>query len=290
MPLNERAIYFDVNGQRLHGMLHLPLLGGPHPAVLMLHGFTGQRMEPHRLFVLFSRLLAENGIASLRFDFRGSGESEGSFSEMTVSRELEDVVQAYAFLKAQPEIDRTRLGLLGLSMGGMVAALSVANPRLEFDALALWAPAHPSVWLGQIPARPLDAPTVLAIFAEAQRAGRLPPGVAVLEEQGVIDYGGNPVSPEFFADLSLYEPFDAVTRHRGPALVVHGTADPTVPFGLGEAYAQRLRSRGRTVFHPVQGGLHTFERWPHQAEAHQVTLEFFRQTLMPHPLDRGMVR
>jgi dipeptidyl aminopeptidase/acylaminoacyl peptidase len=281
MPFNEHPVHFDVNGQRCHGMLHLPMSGGPHPAVLMLHGFTGQRMEPHRLFVLFSRLLAENGIASLRFDFRGSGESEGTFDEMTVGRELEDVVHAHAFLKARAEIDSSRLGLLGLSMGGMVAALSVANPRLEFGALALWAPAHPSVWLSGIPARgPLDASTVMAIFGEAQRAGLLPPGIAVLEDQGAIDQGGNPVSPEFFADLSRYEPFETVKAHRGPALVVHGTADPTVPFRVGETYARQLESRSPTQFHKVQDGLHTFERLPHQEEAHRVTLEFFKKTLV----------
>jgi uncharacterized protein len=152
VPLNEQSIHFEVQGQRVWGMLHLPLeVNAPVPAVLILHGFTGQRMEPHRLFVLFSRLLAEHGIASLRFDFRGSGESEGGFDEMTPSREVEDVIAAYQFLRSRPEIDSAKLGLLGLSMGGMVAALSVARPDLEFAALSLWAPAHPVVWLGPLP-------------------------------------------------------------------------------------------------------------------------------------------
>lgn len=282
MPLNEHPIHFDVDSQRCHGMLHLPLSGGPHPAVLMLHGFTGQRMEPHRLFVLFSRLLAEHGIASLRFDFRGSGESEGSFDEMTVSRELEDVRAAHDFLKAQPQIDPARIGLLGLSMGGMVAALSVG---LGFGSLALWAPAHPRVWLNEMPSQgPLDAPTVMRLFAGAQRAGRLPPGIEVLEDKNLIDQGGNPVSPQFFADLSGYEPFQTVKAHQGPALVVHGTADPTVPMQIGETYAEHLKSRGPTTFCPIEGGLHTFERLPHQAEAHQVTLEFFKNTLLADSL------
>jgi len=282
MPLNEHAVHFDVNGQRCHGMLHLPLSGGPHPAVLMLHGFTGQRMEPHRLFVLFSRLLAEHGIASLRFDFRGSGESEGTFDEMTVTRELEDVSVAHASLKSRPEVDPARVGLLGLSMGGMVAALSVKSSG--FKSLALWAPAHPSVWLSQFPKVPLNAQTVMAAFAGAKRAGLLPPGIDVLEDQNLIDQGGNPVSPEFFADLSRHAPFEAVARYKGPALVVHGTSDPTVPFQIGKTYAERLGSRGPVQFHPIEGGLHTFERLLHQAEAHRVTLEFFKSTLMADSL------
>jgi uncharacterized protein len=138
MPLNERAIHFDVHGQRVWGVLHLPIQAAePVPAVLILHGFTGQRGEGHRLFVLFSRLLAQHGIASMRIDFRGSGESEGAFDEMTPTREVEDVVAAYAFLRDRPEVDGSRLGLMGLSMGGMVAALSVAQPRSGFRGLGV---------------------------------------------------------------------------------------------------------------------------------------------------------
>lgn len=277
MPLNEHPIHFDVDGQRCHGMLHLPSSAGPHPAVLLLHGFTGQRMEPHRLFVLFARLLAEHGIAALRFDFRGSGESEGTFDQMTPSREVEDVVQAYAFLKARPEIDPSRLGLLGLSMGGMVAALSVARPELEFGALALWAPAHPTVWLGPLPMSTPAAQVWAAYRSRAERGEA--PELSYDPTNNHLDFAGNPVSIGFFEDLLSLEPFEAVTQHRGPALVVHGTADPTVPFQVGETYVRRLQSRGPAELHPIQGGLHTFERLPHQAEAHRVTLEFFARAL-----------
>ncbi|MDX2004834.1 MAG: alpha/beta fold hydrolase [Meiothermus sp.] len=272
MPLNETAIQFDTDGQRIHGMLHLPLNPADKvPAVLMLHGFTGQRMEPHRLFVLFSRLLARHGIASLRFDFRGSGESEGGFEEMTVSREIEDVMAAHRFLLSRPEVDPSRVGLLGLSMGGMVAALSVA--RLEVAALCLWAPAHPKLWLGEFSEE--QRKVLPQLFAQAEREGKLPPGVRTLPDGSGTDWNGNPVGWGFFADLERHEPFDSVRSHRNPALVVHGTADPTVPFAIGEAYA---RSMGAPL-RPIEGGLHTFEVVPHQAEVHQVTLEFFKQHL-----------
>lgn len=271
MPLNEQMIYFEVGGQRCHGMLHLPQTPGPHPAVLMLHGFTGQRFEPHRLFVLFSRLLAENGIASLRFDFRGSGESEGTFDQMTLSRELDDVQAAFEYLKNRPEVDRSRLGLLGLSMGGLAAALSAHT--LDIKALCLWAPAHPALWVSQMPS--LEIPAIREAFKQAAAAKQLPPDVQVLDEN-TLDWSGNPVSLEFIRDMGMHQPEAALAKFNKPALVAHGTADPSVPQSVGQSYASVL-PQGR--FHSIEGGLHTFERLPHQAEAYAVTLEFFRQYL-----------
>jgi hypothetical protein len=278
MPLNEHAVHFDVHGQRLWGMLHLPLeTRTPAPGVLILHGFTGQRMEPHRVFVLLSRLLAEEGIASLRFDFRGSGESEGSFDEMTPTREVEDVVAAHEFLRSRPEIDPSRLGLLGLSMGGMVAALSVAQPGLEFKALTLWAPAHPRVWLGPIPHGTPPAHVWAAYKARANSPEA--PGLGFDEDTDRVDFSGNPVSLAFFEDLLGLEPFQTVAAHTGAALVVHGSADPTVPISVGEHYARILETRGDTQFHVVPDGLHTFETLKAQRAAHAVTVEFFKTKL-----------
>ena len=273
-------------------MLHLPLevaqVAKPAPTVLMLHGFTGQRLEPHRLFVLLSRQLAEAGIASLRFDFRGSGESEGTFDEMTVAREIEDVVAAYQFLKARPEVDGSRLGLMGLSMGGMVSALAVAQPGIEFKALSLWAPAHPKLWLAQFPGGVTPEQVRAAVADPAIRA-ELRGGVPFDEHSGFLDFGGNPVSMDFVADMPTLHPFETVKAHRGPAQVIHGTADPAVPIAIGEQYAHALDSRDtesrdkgfhrQTTFHPIQDGLHTFDSLTTQREVHALTLEFFKTHL-----------
>jgi uncharacterized protein len=284
MPLNEHSIQFEVNGQRLWGMLHLPLeVTQPVPTVLMLHGFTGQRLEPHRLFLLLSRQFAEAGIASMRFDFRGSGESEGTFDQMTVAREVEDVVAAYHFLKSRPEVDGSRLGLMGLSMGGMVSALSVAQPGLEFKALSLWAPAHPKLWLAQFP-EGITPEQVRAAVADPAIRAEMRGGVPFDEHSGFLDFGGNAVSMDFIADMPTLHPFETVKAHKGPAQVVHGTADPAVPIAIGQQYAQALESRdtgtqNSTSFHAIQDGLHTFDSLVTQREVHAVTLEFFKTHL-----------
>ncbi|MFN3265545.1 MAG: alpha/beta hydrolase [Deinococcales bacterium] len=274
MPLNEHWLSFEVENQRLHGMLHLPQAGNqPHPCVLLLHGFTGNALESHRLFILMARQLAENGIAAFRFDFRGSGNSEGVFEEMTPSREVEDARAALRLLETRPDVlARNRFGILGLSMGGMIAALTAGLESVK--ALCLWAPAAPKIMLWHD--KGLDNPaSIRAAYAAGFAGAIFPPGVRFNAERGVLDFGGNPVSSAFFEDTCTLKPIESIKNHKGASLVVHGDADPTVPWQIGQEYAHALN----TKLHIIQGGLHTFETLPHQAEAHAVTLEFFKQAL-----------
>ena len=87
MPTTEQ-IAFDGPLGTLRGLLHRPDGAEPAPVVLLLHGFTGQHIEQDRLFVQAARALAAAGFAALRFDFYGSGDSDGDFEEFTVESEL----------------------------------------------------------------------------------------------------------------------------------------------------------------------------------------------------------
>src|SRR5207244_3810038 len=86
----ETPVTFECKGQQLVGMLHVPDGRGRFPAALLLHGFTASKTENHRMFVKLSRQLASQGIASLRFDFRGSGDSAGDSEDMTIRSEMAD--------------------------------------------------------------------------------------------------------------------------------------------------------------------------------------------------------
>ena len=202
-----------VGGQRLYGMVHLPDTPRPaqgFPSVLILHGYTGNRAGDHRLLPLLSRHLTRLGIASARFDFRGSGDSEGDFSEMTVAREVEDTVAAFRYLQDLPEIDPERTMLLGFSMGGMVAAL--ASAELRPHRLALWAPALPELWLGLL------------------KGGFVPPVVS--------DQNGWPIGREFLLELPRLDPLAAVRRYGGVTRIFHGEADEAVPLSVGARYGE----------------------------------------------------
>src|SRR5437867_11466797 len=110
----------------LRGVIHRPeraraRRGGP--GVVLFHGFTGDRMESHWLFVKCARALARAGVASLRFDFFGSGESDGTFRQATLQGEIEDARAAVNFFRRQKGIHQERIGLLGPSLGGAIAAV-----------------------------------------------------------------------------------------------------------------------------------------------------------------------
>ncbi len=253
----EEMITFTNAGQRLYGMLHRPDGVGPFPAVAMLHGFTGDRFEPHRLFVKTARDLAAHGIAALRFDFRGSGESEGDFEDVTVSGEVSDARAALDFLAAHPAVDADRLGLLGISLGGCVAAL-VAGDDDRVKALVLWSA------VGHL----LEVLTALA-----------PPGAAEqMQRQGWVDLGGWKLGMGFIRELPDLDPLGAAARYSGPALILHGDADESVPVSEAHAYARRMGQRAQVRIIP--GADHTYNRLDWEAEVIRRSREWLVEHLV----------
>ena len=120
----ERPVVFYNQDQQINGILHSPTgHDAPCPAVAFFHGFTGTKVEPHRIFVKTARELAAIGFYVLRFDFRGSGDSEGDFSEMTIGGEVSDAIKSIDVLTAMQGVDPERIGILGLSMGGVCCSV-----------------------------------------------------------------------------------------------------------------------------------------------------------------------
>jgi exosortase A-associated hydrolase 1 len=77
MNFEERAISFTCNGSSLMGILGVPEQASPRGVVIVVGG-PQYRAGSHRQFVLLARYLAEQGIPSIRFDYRGMGDSEGT--------------------------------------------------------------------------------------------------------------------------------------------------------------------------------------------------------------------
>lgn len=119
-----QVVFFENEGEKIMGMLHKPLQNKKSPAVLMCHGFAGNKIGRYRLYVLLGEALAKFGIASLRFDFRGCGESEGKFSSMTVESQVNDALKGLEFLRKCPDVDPDRIAILGNSFGAAIAVLA----------------------------------------------------------------------------------------------------------------------------------------------------------------------
>jgi dienelactone hydrolase len=243
---------FASGGEELFGVLHLPQLT-PAPGVIMCHGFTGHKAETHRLFVKAARDFARHGIAALRFDFRGSGDSGGEFREMTVSREVEDAAAAMDYLVSRPEVDPGHVGVLGLSLGGCVAAC-LAGREARVKALVLWA----------------------AVAHLARLADRL---ALEFGSSELLDMQGWDLGRCFLDDVERIRPLEEVARYLGPSLVVHGSNDETVP--PLDASDYRLALGGGCRVHMVEGADHVFSNLGYESEAIGLSRDFLVEVLRP---------
>jgi hypothetical protein len=257
-PVIERFVEFPTRpGKTLRGMLHLPAaaLMLRAPGVVLFHGFTGQRMESHWMFVKCSRALAQAGVASLRFDFYGSGESDGEFREMTLRGEIADGRAAVAFLRAQTEIDPARVGLLGLSLGGAVAA--TLAPSVQARAVVLWSAVAHTARLRDL----------------IKKSARKIPGKA-----GAFEFDARELHPRLHEDLLKVEPIRHLARYKGPTLIVHPEKDEVIPVSHARDFFQAAGS-GIKELVIVAGADHVYTSIPWEHEVIARTAQWFGRHL-----------
>lgn len=133
------AVTLVNEGQKIFGIFHRPLGESSYPAILMCHGLAGHKAGRYRTYVNLAEKLAAHGIGVLRIDFRGSGDSEGDFSAMTLMGEVSDALVALQWLEHHDEIDKNRIGLFGRSLGGAVAVIAASEYK-QCKSIALWCP------------------------------------------------------------------------------------------------------------------------------------------------------
>ncbi|MFA9389187.1 MAG: alpha/beta hydrolase family protein [Prolixibacteraceae bacterium] len=124
----------------LAGTLTLPSKEGKFPAVVLISGSGPQdRNEEvfgHKPFLVLADHLTKKGIAVLRFDDRGIGESTGDFKSATSFDFATDVEAAISYLKTRKEIDQKHIGLIGHSEGGLIAPLvATQSNKVNFIVL-----------------------------------------------------------------------------------------------------------------------------------------------------------
>lgn len=235
------------NGSWLGGTFTVPLDRGREiPAVLFLSGSgaqdrDGRIMSGYRPFHELADALARRGIASLRLDDRGVGASSGSYDGFMLDALVRDAVQALRWLRARPEVDAARVGVIGHSEGAMVALR--AARQVELDALVLLgAPASTGdkvvAWQQRYGAERLvrdstDARRTVLIDSLVREARRLTDQLAETSQS--------------FRTFVRHDPAADARRLRVAALVVHGGTDRQVPPGDEVRLAEALGSRGAPV-------------------------------------------
>lgn len=110
------------------------------PVVVLLHGTASQKNEVGNLFLRLSRNLAQQGIASIRIDFAGTGDSKVDYRHYHLTGAQADVRTTVDYLLKQPGVDAGKIAVLGFSQGGLVAQLVAANDQ-RIAALVTWSSA-----------------------------------------------------------------------------------------------------------------------------------------------------
>lgn len=131
--MRQSAVSFVAKGLNFEGVIAQPDEGGgPFPGVVICHPHPlfGGNMD-NNVVLAVSFALAEHGIATLRFNFRGVGNSEGEHTKG--EKEREEVTGALELMKGWPGVDSRKLGLAGYSFG---ASVVLDNPALHHKAQA----------------------------------------------------------------------------------------------------------------------------------------------------------
>jgi pimeloyl-ACP methyl ester carboxylesterase len=249
------------NGEvELAATLHLPAGEAPFPAVVIAHGSgTSDRANPWT--AAYARDLAARGVAVLHPDKRGSGKSGGDWRTASLETLAGDVAAGVAWLAEQPEIDGERIGVIGFSQGGAVAAIVAAtDPACRF-AITISGGTQPMreqiVHELVSEARQQDAPLTAAEVDELRRLhdlawefarngngfdafqGALTSARAASERMRTA-LRGLPATPDhwvwsFVRAVGDFDPLPYWQRLEKPALLVFGGQDTQVDARASEA-------------------------------------------------------
>lgn len=140
---NNQDVEYDNADKTVHfgGTFTWPKTGGRFPTLLLITGSGQQDRDEtifeHKPFAVLADYLTKRGYAVLRVDDRGIGKTTGTVTDATSADFAKDVQAGLAFLQTRSEVDKTKLGLLGHSEGGVIAPMvAAANPAVSF--IVLW--------------------------------------------------------------------------------------------------------------------------------------------------------
>ncbi|KFU75260.1 Acyl transferase domain-containing protein [Amycolatopsis lurida] len=229
----------SADGLVIYGHLSVPPDPGPHPAVVVCTAGEGGALNADGDYAHLSEhapLLAA-GFAVFTVDQRGA---PGHGHEFTARAEMgggdvDDVIAATRYLADLPEIDGTRISIVGTSRGAYTAVLALER--------------RPDLWLHAALLMGLYDPAVLVAAEHAQPGTLLP-----------ADSGFSSADVESYFTAPERQPLAGVSTLNAPLLIVHGDADSIVPLAQSEELAAQVRKAGlRAEMITVPGLAHDSE-------------------------------
>lgn len=235
--ITEQSILIDAGNLMIPGILTLPKGDSPCAVVIMEHGTGSQKDEAGDGYKMLAPALAEKGIASLRFDFPGSGDSTSSYLLYTNEEAVRETQIVADYLSNLDEIDGSKIGLLGWSQGGTDVLLAASNND-TYKSVATWAGA---LIIGDMASEEMRA--------EANETGKTKMVFGWREDL--------PLSKEWIDQADSMDVLEYAKGIKAPIGSFHGTADNTVPFSDSEK-VQSVSSNKMSKLIPIEGADHTY--------------------------------
>ena len=246
--------------------------GQRFPLVVMAHGHGGSRKEAGS-FDSVANDLAARGVATIRMDFPGCGDSSESFANNNLSNMLADILASRDYAISQPQVDASRVGLFGWSMGGRLV-LMLSDRNDEFDAIATWAPAV-TPGAGSM-VNFLGGPDAYAASKATAKSDGYVPFTTRWGQEQKLGLG-------FFTDMEESRPLDHLMRFEGSLLVLYGDRDDVVLPEVAESAVSAATNSVEVSRYIVRGadhGLGVFSDEPHYTDqAVSRTVDFLADRL-----------
>ncbi len=257
--MKQEKVFYENEKQRISAALHTPD-ASTEKCIILVHGFTGDK-DTEGSSDIYPRLadaLAKKGFACLRFDCRGSGESDGRFEDMTIAGETSDLRVSIGYVKHR---GFNKIGVLGSSHGGCITLLGYEN---NIDCLVLWYP---------------------VIFPkETQGFEFMKENEAKLNRDGKIFYkerNGKKfhIGKQMYIDRKNAEPFSKIKDIRCAILIVTGDKDSRVDKSQSErAFAAAKEPKSLEIIHGADHCFRNPDDTPNQDymnKAIDMTVRFF---------------
>lgn len=225
----QKITFSSTDNLKLCGIWHLPK-EKTDKAIILAHGITVDKDEDG-IFPDLAKKLCEKGFAVFRFDFRGSGESEGKSVDMTIKGEIEDLKAAVNYVLKS---GYKKIGLLGASFGGGIATTVGSIYQNKIKCLCLWNPDlnHDHTFLHPI------TPWLKQKRFKIRRD---------FEEKGWSELGSRrfKIGKQLFDEMEKHLPYKDIKKIKIPTMIVHGDCDTKVLFADSQKYIRNLQGKKR---------------------------------------------
>lgn len=227
------------------------------PWIIMCPGFTSNRIGPKYFYTTMARYFASNGISVISFDFTGTGESDGLFSDVTVSSMCSDLISAYNYIKIN--YNPSKLLFLGHSLGGTIAALALDN--IAIDGLILISP-----------------------LADTKKHAKQHEYIVTngINEEGYYEFGPHEMKIGFLKEFKTCDPVKSINKNfKGKMILLQGDSDDQITPEESFVFLNRAHDLDiDIVYHTVKKGDHRFSNVQSRKFIQQAIVDWIKEKIL----------